>query len=435
MAVILGLKVRLFCYAAAIVAPGLAYSQTSTLLLPAVPIDKSFDRGHNVSVAERSHPEYDPVGIRLGSFIVNPQLTTSVAYSSNVYNDNSNKRSDIYTGLAPYISIASDWSVHELRLTAAGDIRRFANETLRDQNAWNAAVAGRADVTRELNVTFSGVADRSYESPFSGDVIANLTIPSTYFRTAADVRGVFEGTKARITGTLNRSSYDFNSIGFADGTVRSQQYRDKIVYLESAVFEFGYSPSLSTYLQIEADQNNYSSLSFGNANRDSAGYRAALGSNFDIAGLARGTVAIGYSYRSFEATQFYRNASGLSAEAHVEYFLSDLTTIGLLLRRRLNDSDIGNAGTSWNNSIRANIDHELLYNLIVSVNVEASKRTYTSIATASNVFLAEIRGRYQVTRGLGFDAEIGYGSSDQKGSGLGSSFNEARARLSVRLRR
>jgi hypothetical protein len=104
-------------------APNLAIAQTSSLLLPpATTSGDAYDRGHNVSVTERGRPEYDALGVRLGSFIVNPQLTTSIGYSDNVFNDNSNKKSDVYTAFEPYVNVASDWSVHQVRLTGAADI-------------------------------------------------------------------------------------------------------------------------------------------------------------------------------------------------------------------------------------------------------------------------------------------------------------------------
>ena len=79
-----------------------ASAQTSSLLLPpATSSNDAYDRGHNVSVAERPHPEYDALGIRVGSFILNPQLSTSLSYSSNVFNDNRNKKSDVFVGFEP----------------------------------------------------------------------------------------------------------------------------------------------------------------------------------------------------------------------------------------------------------------------------------------------------------------------------------------------
>jgi hypothetical protein len=423
--------------AAAGLAPGIAAAQTSSLLLPpATTSGDDYDRGHNVGVVERGRPEYDALGVRLGSFIVNPQLTTSIGYSDNIFNDNSNKKSDVYTSFEPYVSVASDWSVHQLRLTGAADIRRFANETLRNQDAWNVQGSGRVDITSDLTVRLDAQADRTYESPFSADVVANLIEPSRYLRTFVGTRTSYDSGRSRVIGTIDRTSYEFSSVRFADGLVRDQRYRDRVTYNGTGTYELGFSPSLSLYARLEADRNNYGlKQAFGEPNRDSNGYRGVFGSNFDIAGVARGTIGIGYSYRKFDASQTYRTTSGMSVEARADWFPSELTTVGILLQRRLIDVDLSNAGSSWDNRFRVTVDHELLYNLIVTIGGEVSKREYPERSTSTQVYRAEVGSRYQVTRWLGLDANIGYGSNKPSGVGLGNPFDELRARFSIRIRR
>ena len=418
-------------------ASGVAAGQTNSLLLPsATSSGDVYDRGHNVSVAERPHPEYDALGMRFGSFIVTPQLTSSINYSDNVFNDNLNKRSDVFLSVEPYLNLASDWSVHQLRLTGAADIRRFAKQTLRDQDAWNLQGSGRIDVTRDLNIRIDLQGDKTYESPFSADVVANLTVPSRYFRTFGGLRAVYDSGGSRVIGTVDRTSFDFASIQFGDGTSRDQRYRDRVTYSGSATYELGFTPSLSFYTRAEADRNDYGTARvFGAANRDSNGYRGVVGSNFDIAGIARGTVGIGYSYRKFDASGTYRNTKGVSVEARADWFPSELTTVGVLLQRRLIDVDLSNAGTSWDNRIRVTLDHELLYNLIVTIGAEISKRDYPERSVSTDIHRAEISSRYQLTRWLGLDANVGYGSSKPNGTGLGNGFDELRARLSIRIRR
>jgi hypothetical protein len=419
------------------VLPTVVRAQTSSLLLPtATSSGDAYDRGHNVSITERPHPEYDALGVRLGSFIVNPQLSTSLGYSDNVFNDNDNKRSDVYTSFQPYVAIASDWSVHQIRITGSGDIRRYAKQTLQNQDAWNLQASERVDVSSALTVRVDGQIGRTYESPFSADVVANLIRPSRYLRGFAGTRISYDAGRSRLIGTLDRTSYEFSSVQFSNGGVRDQTYRDRVTYNGSATYELGFTPSLSFYTRLEADRNNYATdRAFGAANRDSNGYRVIAGSNFDIAGVARGTVGLGYSYRKFDASGTYSTKSGFSVEARGDWFASELTTVGVLLQRRLIDVDLSNAGTSWDNKIRVTVDHELLYNMIVTVGAEVGKREYPERNVSTDIYRAELSSRYQVTRWLGLDANVGYGSNRPSGQGLGNPFNELRAALSIRIRR
>ncbi|MFZ5188240.1 outer membrane beta-barrel protein, partial [Enterobacter hormaechei] len=65
------------------------------------------------------------------------------------------------------------------------------------------------------------------------------------------------------------------------------------------------------------------------------------------------------------------------------------------------DVDLSNAGSSWDNRIRVTVDHELLYNLIVTVGGEVSKREYPERSSSTQVYRAEVGSRYQITRWLG----------------------------------
>ncbi|WP_294238818.1 outer membrane beta-barrel protein [uncultured Sphingomonas sp.] len=420
--------------AGGVVIPGIAWGQANTLLLPSETANTLYDRGHNISVAERPRPEYDPLGIRLGSFVATTQLSTSWAYSSNVFNDNTNRRADSLLILQPYVGIYSDWKAHQAQLVATGDLRRYANTTIRNQNAWSLAPSGRLDISDALKVRVEGQVERGYESPFSGDVIANLTVPSRFLHSSLATRAVYGVGRSRISTALERNAYSFDDLVFADGTVRQQNYRDRVGYKGSLTYEYGFSPSVSLYARAEADRLRYSFLSFGQPNRDSNGYRLLGGANFDLAGVARGTIGIGYGVRNFDASYLYQNLRGFSAEARGDWFPSELTTVSFQLQRVLSDTELTNVGAMWTNRAHVSVDHELLYNLILTGMVEAERRDYPQRQLATNVYQGEIGARYQARRGLGFQAAIGYGSS-RPARGLANSFDELRARVSVILRR
>lgn len=415
-------------------APAAAYAQATPILIEPLPTP-DYDRDRNVSVSQRPKPEYDALGIRLGSFVASPSTAVSMAFSDNVYTNNDNKHSDIYLIFQPYLNVSSDWNVHRMSLTAAGDIRRYASQTLKDQNTWYVYTDGRLDIGRDIRVELDAQIDRAVESPYSEDIAANLTVPSSYLRTLAAVKGVHTGGQSRITGTLDRSTYTFSDIRFADGVRRTQDYRDRTINRGSLAFEKAASPSASFYVQATYDITDYSSPTFfGQPNRDSKGYVLALGSSFDLAGLARGTVAVGYTYRDYDAN-LYADPEGLSVQARAEWFATELTTVNLAAQRRLLDVSLGNSGAYWDTRIRAGADHELLYNLVVSGGIEAIDRNYTEYNARTRVYQADLGARYQANRWLGLEAQIGFGSSRSTGDRLTNPFDELRSFIRVQVRR
>lgn len=414
---------------------GPAMAQTTDVLIdPPPPID--YDRGRNISVQQRARPEYDPLGIRIGAFVASPSVAIGVGATDNVYTDNNLKRGDVYLSVQPYLALASNWNVHSLRITAAGDLKRYASETLKNENAWYVYSQTRFDVVRDASLLVDAQIDRAFESPYNEDVAANSLTPSTFLRTKIGLKGTYAQTRTRLIATLDRNSYRFSDIRFGDGTVRDQSARDRTIDRASLIYEYGLSPALSVYGQATGDLIDYTSPTFfGRPNRDSKGFSAVLGSNFDIAGFARGTIGIGYTYRDYRAQGTYRDAQGVSVQARAEWFATQLTTVNFSLQRRLMDVSLGNSGAYWDTRVGVRADHELLYNLIVSAGIEAIRRDYNELDTRTDAKFAQLSGRYQATREFGLNVQLGYGRSRPTGSRLSDPFDELRLLVGVRLRR
>lgn len=398
-------------------------------------IDPEYSRDRNVSVNERTHPDYDPLGLRVGTFIVHPSLSAAANITNNVYLDDGNKKSDVYGSIVPVVTIDSDWSVHRFGLIAAGDLRRYANQTLRNQNAWYVYSQGRVDVTSDANIQIDTQLDKSYESPYSGDLIQNLTVPSTFLRKMSAIRATYQPGRVRLIVAVDISSLNFSTLRFANGSTRTQSYRNRAVYRGSGVYEYAISPSISVYAQAIYDKTNYDENFIGTQpNRDSKGFNLLSGTNFDLAGLARGSIGIGYSKRQYLASYFYRSAQGLSAQVKVELFPNELTTVGLTVQRQLQDVSLSNNSAYWENRLEATADHELRDNLILSASAEAARRKYVKTTDLVNVYQFQLNGRYEASRGLGFTAGIAYGSDHPSGTSFGNPFHELRGTLGVRIR-
>jgi hypothetical protein len=383
------------------------------------------DRSRNVSVTERSHPEYEALGIRVQSFIVNAQLAVAPAFSDNVFTDNSNRVSDAYVTISPQTTIASNWSMHEVRVTAAANLQRYAQQTLRNQDPWYIYADGRFDASRNLKILVSGQLDQGVESPFSGDLVANLTVPSKFLRTLALARVIHDGGLSRISGSLERQSFKFDPIEFGGGVTRDQRERDRVIYRGSAIFEHALAPSLAFYGQLVADKHSFSSnLQNGAANLDSTGLSVIGGANFDLAGFMRGSIGVGYSQRNFRAKALYPTAKGISVQAKVEFFASPITTFRATAQRQLQDFSLGDGFALWDTRFGVGVDHELLRNLILSADAQIGNRSYLVFDGRTDIFDISATGRYQASRSLGFTGNVRYGSSSPNLTRLGNPFNQ-----------
>jgi hypothetical protein len=388
----------------------LAQRENSVLIKPVIPPD--YNRGRNVSVMERERPDYQPIGIRRGGFVLYPSLRTEVGMTDNVLLTNTNRRADAWVSVEPSIAVNSDWSRHQLRSTASVNLQRFMDTPLRNQNAFDLATLGRYDYGSGLSFTGEAQLSREYESPLTGAINADVAVLSSYLRSFFTARGEYEHDRLRAQLNVDRTSVAFSDIDLGT-SIRDQSDRDRVVTRVGGQIEYARTPSFSYYGRATLGRIDYSrnTLLNGLPNRDSHSYRALAGVTFDIPGRFRGAVGAGVSHLDYDG-RFYNNVTGLSVEGQIDYFLSELTTVGLVASRTIEDSNISNSRAFFDNRLRLTVDHELLRNLILSGTTELGRQDYIDSRLSNDIVRFSARARYlssplfELTGGLSYSARL-----------------------------
>ncbi|GLT01102.1 hypothetical protein GCM10007897_24930 [Sphingobium jiangsuense] len=408
--------------------PGFAQDD-SVLLRPVVPDD--FDRGRNESVTERARPDYDPIGINTGSFVLRPRVELGLGYDSNIYLMKENETDAAYAVLSPSIQASSAWSRHALNLTASSNLRRYLGESDRNETTWNLGALGRVDVNNAFSLTGEAQFAKLAENTLSGAIDSQLAAFSRYRRDFYGLRGEYRSGQFRSFVSADRTSFRFSNMTLSDGTGIDQGDRDRDVTRAVGQVEYAFTPSLSIYGQGTYDWTDYDRalLLSGQDNRDSEAFRLIGGFNFDLAGLLRGTLGAGYIRRNFDSP-LYNTVSGLSVEARVEMFPSELTTVTLQARRALEDSNINQTTVFFSNSFSARVDHELLRNLILNARSEVEYLDYVGSRRHNWLYRASTGARYLVDNRFSLGLSAQYTSRTTQ-AGFSSGFQDFRGQLSL----
>jgi hypothetical protein len=420
--------------ALSVVSAGAAHAQSvSTIVSPLVPVD--FERGRNVGVAETSDPNFSALGVRAGGLILYPSISATSAVSDNVYLNNTDKRSDAFLTLQPGLRVRSDWSRHSFDLAASSNVVRYAHETLRNREEYSVNAAGKLEVSSQLEAQLRVQYDRLAESPFANDLAADVSVLSQYTRFVPNLTVSFTDGRSRFTGSVERYSFRFNTIRFADGSERDQTNRDKDMDRVALQADYALSPSVAAYAQFNAEHTNYlSDRAIGVANRDGDAYRFIGGLNLDLAGLMRGRIGVGYVIRNYDSP-LYKDVAGVSVDSELAFFVSPLTTVTLGAQSSLQDVNLGNSGAYRDNRLTATVDHALLRNLLVTGKVIRSQRKILEGDSSSqSVLLLSLDARYQSNRTTSVSFGLGYGRGRSSGQSASVPFDEMRGQVSVQLR-
>ena len=102
-----------------------------------------------VTVASRARPEFDPPGVRAGSFLLHPSLEKGFGYDDNVLGSDVVRRGSAYIGTHPSLLVNSDWSRDSLAGYLGADDLRYLDQPRQSETNWTASLGGALSVGRD----------------------------------------------------------------------------------------------------------------------------------------------------------------------------------------------------------------------------------------------------------------------------------------------
>lgn len=424
------------CFAAGlffIAVPASAQSISTQVFEGAVPF--TYDRGRNESVIDRPHPEYDPVGVPAGGFLVFPSIDVDLGYTDNVYQANANGVADGFVAIEPKVRAVSQWSLHRLTADASGKLVRYFKYAARNEDGWSIGTDGRLDMSGDASLSLGARTTRMYESGFSGasltGVRSAVPVQASMFKALEEVRF----TRVRAVLAADYSILDYKPVQTLAGTTLSGRDRDRNVVRGIGHVEYGLTPDAGLFVQATYAKTNYPALlASGLPNRDSSEIRVLTGVSFDLTALLRGSLGIGYVDRRYESL-LYKDISGISIDGKLEYFPSQLTTLTISGRRQIEDSTVSGTSGFFNTGVAARVDHELLRNAIVNIGAEYEHDDYIGTTSRANSVRISGGGQYLMSNTLRFDVGASYGKRTANGPLNLPTPQEFRVLAGVSLRR
>ena len=96
-----------------------------------------------VTVASRARPDFDPPGVRVGSFLLRPEWGEGFGYDNNVFGSNNTRRGSWLVGSRPSLLVASDWSRNSVGGYLGMDDLRYLDLSRQSRTDWTASLGGR----------------------------------------------------------------------------------------------------------------------------------------------------------------------------------------------------------------------------------------------------------------------------------------------------
>jgi hypothetical protein len=416
--------------------------------LAPIPTPSIGDGGVELDVARRHRSEFDPSGISLGSWTLFPAVATHLGYETNLYGAENNEKSDGYGEVEPSATLQSNFSGGAVTFQADGRFKRFFDQSAADETSYDAAVDGRYDISNSASLYSGAAFGQLIERRDSSGFPDGLVEPIRFLRTNAYVRAQYEAGNFRTLASLDYTRFDFRDATTInpDGTTThfSQKVRDQHIGRASISADYALTPDFGFFLQGVASTIHYSraEIAPGIPNLSAKDYTALAGVTLGTGQLVRGSVGVGYNWRTYAAGSL-GHLGGLAFKADLKYFATPLVTISLTASRTLEQAIIQNAVAgqlvvekadglvSSVGTIRA--DYELLRSLILNASVTYSYANFRNDPRRDTVIEADAGATYHMNRRLALDLGASYVNRKVKGDPEGASYDDFTLAIGLQL--
>ncbi|MDO9417303.1 outer membrane beta-barrel protein [Pararhizobium sp.] len=371
-------------------------------------------------------------GLRLGTFILKPSLTQSVATERTKAGSSDSHRTYLETGLKG--TLTSDWSLHQLTVTGDG--------------AWQKTLSGidttepRADINAELRLDISndttGTLTTGYnferEESTDPNAISGATVQSGINRYSfgAGLKHDFGILRGSVRGDVYR--YLYGDAELADGSTLSLADRDRWQGTLTSRVGYELSPALIPFLEAAYSKGAYDlrqdSLGY---ERDFNSYAGRAGVEVDLGEKLRGELAAGYERTEFEDARLAA-LGALTIDGTAVWSPQRGTDVNFGLATDIEPSTTAGQSGSIVYTLRSGVTHELSSVLTGRLSNSVSFRNYPSANQSQDqtIYTTGAGISWNLSRYLALNGDVSYELTKQNDT---PNLGVARAGIGLTLRR
>src|SRR5216683_7638885 len=217
----------------------------------------------NRTPAQRAAENYDAPGVRVGSFLLFPELEADETFNDNIYasSNATGKMASFIQGIKPSLKLNSDWSNHMLNFFATGAFAFYSADSSQNYQDFSVGADGRFDIEHEWN-TYGGVSySRKNEALGTPNSATGTVQPTQYYQLAGNV-GYYQRfglIKTRLDGRIDNYNYLNNGNGPAQGVIVNTD-RNRTEFHEALRVGYEFIPGYEIWTRGTLNQRQYTNV-------------------------------------------------------------------------------------------------------------------------------------------------------------------------------
>ncbi|WP_169054364.1 outer membrane beta-barrel protein [Nitratireductor sp. XY-223] len=350
------------------------------ILEPIEPVqsaDTTNPRSQPVAVQEnrRDDPDpFEPVGIRVGTFVMRPSVTQQIAYEHD--NDGTETTSRTYSRTVLDTDIESDWSRHQLVIGA----EQVIDKTISGDGAEDPQTSVNADL--RLDISSTTTADLSFDYQFGrenqtdanaiNNAIAQAEVHT--FDASASLTHLFGSWRG--TATVDGGRTTFGSAELSNGTLLSLSDRNENNYTVTLRAGLETGSAYRPFVEGDFGQIIYDdTLDSSGFARSSSTYGLRAGVATDFGEKLTGEVSVGYAQRDIDDSRL-EPIKAFTIDGFATWSPRRGTNVLMGLSTSLEDSTTANESGSVYYAATGEITHRMRTDVQASVSGVVGWRDY-----------------------------------------------------------
>jgi hypothetical protein len=392
------------------------------------PLDPTATGTISHKVPETEDDPFAALGIRAGSFILYPSLTTSFEHATNA---SGNGRSDTLT-VTPELRLQSDWALNAATLTLRGSYAKDFASKLPAAPSGSVDATGRIDLKPGWDIGLAGNYAYSQQSLSDPNFPAGVdNRPGVHdFTGSAALDGRFGRTIFTAEGKAGRTLYEN---GTSAGAVVDQGDRNNTVF--GGRLRLGYESPLGVtpFVEGEVSRRQYDRTIDNNGlKRSSLTAIGRAGIVFDRGPVLTGEMALGYGVATLDDPALAA-LRALTVDGSLVWSPTRLYTVTFTGATAFNPST--NAGSSGSVAYSGSVDLAYAWkpNLTVDWTTDVTHETFQGSGRVDTTVKAGVGATWKLSRRATLSG--GYSHEWAMSTAAGNSYQSDAVTVALRLQK
>ena len=345
-------------------------------MLPGISVAQQYhDPGLLHKTIDRKPVDFQPAGIRLGSFALHTGAELAYEKNDNIFYLPEDEIDDSIFHIRPWANLNSDWSRHALNLSFYADIARYSDFGTEDYEDWVARLDGRFDVKRGSNFNYAANYMQLHEDRSSPDDVGGIK-PTEF--TASGFNLGYSHNFNRLTAALNydRADMDYDDNLNGDGEILNNQDRDRTRDEIALRLDYELSGPRGVFFRAASNNLDYDQkIDDSGFERSSDGYSFQGGMSWDKTGVLVGDVYLEYIKQEYDDAQL-ADIDGWGIGASLDWTPTELTNINFLVRNGPQETTQGSTSGFFSSQYAVRLQHELRRNWLLNARLSYTDNDY-----------------------------------------------------------